>query len=581
MRVIFILFFIGMLPFMAASQINDFWSFYDTLRSDYRIDGDMFELEQTSGFFDDAFMTPGHLSPFLSVDIFGTYGTKIHQFRPKNIRHVLSALPHIGFSYTFGLQGAQRLAFEYHQVFRGNWVLNVQIQNVKSLGYFRNMELGKTDFEATVSKKSDRYGISISGRTSKLMRSWSGGVIDSSLLEVYTPLTVPVYKSDCNSELKYFNVNASGYMALVDGERYQLGIAHKVDLNGENRVFDERDSLAGLYSSIYFDSTFTRDQYQIGRLKNLSSIYFGNKSLTYSLGLSSTYWNYRNMNIFRDTMELDIVHDFHYQKKHLQFLHEASLNTIGASQTWSMNNEIHYDQKRWSLSFVSLVGQKLPEIFQRFYSANNTNYSNTNLSLQNYTTHSAEASYRVGYFHLSAMYLLQSNNGIYVYDKSISNWSNQTALSSSIIHQLILKSNFTRQNLRWQQKYILSPSSLDKFIVPVHHLQGSIMSSLGLFKAKKLKVTFGLSYRVNSKTNVIPIIENVGIYDILNVSEETIQNSLFNMALLLGMEIETFRFYLKFSNVGYFWNSNTWQYIQGIYLPEPTFRVGLTWDFWN
>lgn len=581
MRVIFILFFIGMLPLMAVSQINDFCSSYDSLRSDYRIDGDMFELEQTSGFFDAAFMTPGQSSPFLSVAIFGSYGSKIHQFRPKHIRYFVSALPHIGFSYTFGLQGAQRLAFEYHQVFKGNWVLNAQISNVKSLGYFRNMELGKTDFEATVSKKSDRYGISITGRTSKLSRSWSGGVIDSSLLEVFAPLTVPVYKSDCNSELKYFYTEASGYMTLIDSERYKLGIAHKVNLNGENRVFTERDSLAGLYSAIYFDSTFTRDQYQIGRLENLSSIYFDNEYLTYSLGLSSTYWNYRNMNLFRDTMELNMVHDFHYQKKQLLFLHEASLNTIGASQTWSMNNEIHYDQKQWSFSITSVIGQKLPEIFQRFYSANNTSYSNTNLSLQDYTAHSAEVCYRAGSYDLSASYLLQSNNGIYFYDKSISNWSNQTALSSSIIQQLFLKSNFTRQNLRWQQKYILSFSSLEKFIMPVHQLQGSIMTSLGLFKAKKLKVTFGLSYRLNSKTNVIPIIENVGIYDLLNVSDETIQNPIFNMGAMLGMEIETFRFYLKFSNMGYFWNSNTWQYIQGVYLPESTLRVGLTWDFWN
>ncbi|MBL6667081.1 MAG: hypothetical protein ISP69_00245 [Crocinitomicaceae bacterium] len=581
MRVIFILFFLAMLPLTAASQINDFSSSYDSLRSDYRIDGDMFELEQSSRFFDAAFMTPGQSSPFFSAAVFGTYGSKIHQFRTKDIRHVVSALPHIGFSYTFGMQGAQRLVFEYHQVFKGDWVLNTRISNIKSIGYFRNMELGKTDFEATVSKKSDRYGISFTGRTSKLTRAWSGGVIDSSLLEVFAPLTVPVYKSECNSELKYFDLEASGYITWIDNEKYKLGVAHKINVNGENRVFNERDSLAGLYSSIYFDSTSTRDQYQIGRLENLSSIYFDNEHLTYSLGLSSTYWNYRNMNLFRDTMELNVVHDFHYRKKQLLFLHEASLNTIGASQTWSMQNELHYNQKKWSFSLASRIGQKLPALFQRFYSANNTYYSNTNLSLQDYTAHSAEVSYKAGSYDMSAIYLVESNKGIYFFDRSISNWSNQTAFSSSIIQQLYLKSNFTRQKLRWQQQYILTLSNLKKFIVPVHQLQGSIMTRLGLFKAKKLKVTFGLSYSLNSKTNVIPIIENVGVYDLLNVSDETIQNPLFTMGAMLGMEIETFRFYVKFSNMGYFWNSSTWQYLQGIYLPESTVRVGLTWDFWN
>ena len=581
MRVIFILFFLSMLPLMAVSQINDFCSSYDSLRSDYRIDGDMFELEQTSGFFDAAFMTPGQSSPFLSAAVFGTYGSKIHQFRTKNIQHLVSPLPHIGFSYTFGMQGAQRLAFEYHQVFKGDWVLNTKISNVKSIGYFRNMELGKTDFEATVSKKSNRYGISLTGRTSKLTRAWSGGVIDPSLLQVYAPLTLPVYKSECNSELKYFDVQASGYFICIDSEKYKLGVAHKVNVNGENRVFDERDSLAGLYSSIYFDSISTRDQYQIGRLANISSIYYDSENLTYSLGLSSTYWNYRNMTLFRDTTELNIIHDFHYRKKQLLFLHEASLNTIGASQMWSINNELHYDQKQWSFSLVSRIGQKLPALFQRFYSANNTYYSNTDLRLQYYSVHSAEVSYKAGSYDLNALYQLQSNKGIYFFDKSISNWSNQTALSSNIIQQLFLRSNLIRQKLRWQQQYILTLSNLKKFIIPVHQLQGSIMTSLGLFKAKKLKVTLGLSYSLNSKTNVIPVIENVGVYDLLNVSDETIQNPIFNMGAMLGMEIETFRFYVKFSNMGYFWNSSTWQYIQGIYLPESTLRVGLTWDFWN
>ena len=111
MRVIFILFFLAALPLKVIAQINDFWAPYDSLRSDYRIDGDMFELEQSSQFFYASFIIPGQSSPFLSTAVFGTYGSKIHQFRKKDISHIVSPLPHIGFSYTFGMQGAQRLGF--------------------------------------------------------------------------------------------------------------------------------------------------------------------------------------------------------------------------------------------------------------------------------------------------------------------------------------------------------------------------------------------------------------------------------------------------------------------------------------
>ena len=580
MKALIVLLFLGA-SFLGDTQNNLLNVQYDSLRSDYRIDGDFFALENATHFFDAAFINIDHSSPYLSTSAYTTYGSKIHQFRRQSIKRVVSPLPHVGFGYTFGLQGAQRLVFEYQQAFKGDWILNTKISNVKSLGYFRNMELSKTDILATVSKMSERFGISLTGRTSKLLRTWSGGVIDASLLEVFAPLTVPVNKSDCNSELRYFDIEASGFLTIIDNERFKIGISNALNVNGENRLFDERDTLAGLYSSIYFDSLASRDQYQIGRLENNSAFFFKNDFVDYSFGLAPTYWNYRNMNLYRDTFELDFLHDFQYRRNRMEFRHEASLNTIGASKSWSSKNELFYHQKTWSFALQSEVGQELPELYQRFYSANNTFYDNTNMNRQSFTSHSIETVYAKDDFELTGGYQLQTNDGIYFYDKTISNWSNETALSSSIIQRLYLKSSIKIQKFIWKQEYQLTNSSLKKYIVPLHQLNGSIMTRLGLFKAKKLKVTFGLSYRLNSKTNVIPIIENIGIYDLLNASDDNLQNPIFTMGAMLGMEIETFRFFVKFSNMGYLWNSPTWQYIQGIYLPETTLRVGLTWDFWN
>ena len=59
-------------------------------------------------------------------------------------------------------------------------------------------------------------------------------------------------------------------------------------------------------------------------------------------------------------------------------------------------------------------------------------YSNTNLSLQDYTAYSAEVSYKAGSYDMSAIYLVESNKGIYFFDRSISNWSNQ--IGSTILN---------------------------------------------------------------------------------------------------------------------------------------------------
>ena len=92
---------------------------------------------------------------------------------------------------------------------------------------------------------------------------------------------------------------------------------------------------------------------------------------------------------------------------------------------------------------------------------------------------------------------------------------------------------------------------------------------------------FGLNYSFNSQTNIISIVENMGVFDLLNSNPNDVQNGLFNLGAYTSLDIETFRFFLKVNNIGYLWNDLQWNYIQGIYLPEVTVRIGITWDFWN
>ena len=581
MRVLFILFFLSVLPLTIVSQINLFSASYDSLHSHDRIDGSIYDLELSSRFFDVAFILPGQVDPFLTLKTLMPYGSKIHQFNRTESDKIVSARPHVGFSYIFGTQGAQRLGFEYHQVFKGDWVLNSAISNVKSAGYFRNTAYGNTDISFSLTKKRDSYGFSLIGRTSKITRQWSGGVIDSSLLESFAPLLVPVYKSNCSSALKYFETEASGYIRLLEKDKSSFGFLNVLTVNGENRLFTEVDTLQGLYSAIYYDSVSTNDQYQRSTVTNTSAIYFKNEFLSYSGGLGASFWNYRNGSLYRDTFEMDITQRLEFSKRKLSLSHEASFNLVGAAQTWGIRNHLKYRFKKYVIEWNSTFGQKLPEMYQRFYSANNVFYSNANQSLESYTRNTLDFGYTFKQLKLNLGYLLQINAGVYFYDPLLLNWSNETSLSSNISQQTYLNSIYSYKRLVWNQSYRFTLSNTERTILPKHQLHGSFLTSLGLFKAKKLQLTFGLSYCLTSKTNIIPLLENVGVFDLLNVSEQNNQSAIFTMGAIIAMEIETFRFFVKLSNIGYLWNSTAWQYIDGIYLPEAAVRVGLTWDFWN
>ena len=104
---------------------------------------------------------------------------------------------------------------------------------------------------------------------------------------------------------------------------------------------------------------------------------------------------------------------------------------------------------------------------------------------------------------------------------------------------------------------------------------------MGLFKDKKMEVILGLNYSLNSKTHTISVVENMGVYNLTNINTDEFQNGLFNVGAYTSIEIETFRFFLKVNNLGYLWNDVRWSYVDGLYLPEITVRLGVTWDFWN
>jgi hypothetical protein len=189
--------------------------------------------------------------------------------------------------------------------------------------------------------------------------------------------------------------------------------------------------------------------------------------------------------------------------------------------------------------------------------------------------------YSTGVFWGSFVYQLGLNRGVYYFDSDLLNWDNSSFLSDNSIHQMRLECGYEKGKMNIRQDYCFTAVNENWLIIPQHFLSGSFDYRMHLFKQKKMEVTLGMNYTLSSKSNVIPVIENIGVYDLLNVDINNVRNGLFNLGAYASIEIETFRFFLKVNNLGYLWNDLQWNYIEGIYLPELTVRVGITWDFWN
>jgi len=580
MRIFLLLFSIGV-ALSVKSQIGFSPYAVDSLKSNYRTMGNVRDLNLASSKFDQSFIRTSGNQFFLDRNYLSSNGSQINFFQFNNVIQQVSGLPHIGFGYVFGSQGAQDLSFSYAQVLPKNWVINTNILTSKLDGFFRNTSFSESHYRISLSKQTDKFGLLFHGGIDKMEREWSGGVIDASLLESFAPLFIPVLKENCNSSLKSFHSSIGMYFNLWKDNKTLLRFINESSIYGLNRLFSETDTLNGIYANTYFDTLNSSDQYQHSTLDHFSGLRWQNNKLTYTGGAKAIYWNYRNMGLYRDTLEFNLEHALKYQFKSFKLQHRGSYNLIGSFNQWNLSQSLSYQSGRFFYFLKNRISQRAPQVFQRFYSSNNTRYNNSAVDLESTFSHDIGIDYVSSSFCASFVYELGINRGIYYFDTDLLNWENTSVLSDNSIHQMKLECGYEKGKMNIRQEYRFTSANQNWLLIPQHFLGGSFDYRMHLFKQKKMEVTLGMNYTLSSKSNVIPVIENIGIYDVLNVDINNIQNGIFNIGAYLSIDIETFRFFLKVNNLGYLWNDLQWNYIEGIYLPEITVRAGITWDFWN
>ena len=580
MRIFLLLFSIGVV-LSVKSQIGFSSYAVDSLKSNYRTMGSVRDLNTATSKFDQSFIRSSGNQFFLDRNYLSSNGSQINGFKFNNVVQQVSGLPHIGFGYVFGSQGAQDLLFSYAQVLPKNWVINTRILTSKLEGFFRNTFFSESHYGISLSKQSDKFGLLFNGGTYKMDREWSGGVIDASLLESFAPQFIPVRKENCNSSLKSFYSSLGTYFRLWEQKGSLFKFVNETHVHGLNRLFSESDTLNGIYANTYFDTLTSSDQYQNSTLDHISGFRFQNNKLSYTAGAKAIYWNYRNMGLYRDTLELNLEQNLQYEMNSFKFNHRGSYNMIGAFNQWDLSQSLYYHSGRFSYFLKNKVAQRAPQVFQRFYSSNNTRYNNLEVDLESTLSQDIGIDYNYGGLCASFVYQLGLNRGVYYFDSDLLNWNNNSYLSDNSLHQMRLECSYEKGKMNITQEYRFTSVNQNLLIIPQHFLGGSFDYRMHLFKQKKMEVTLGMNYTFSSKSNVIPVIENMGVYDFLNVDINSVRKGLFNLGAYASIDIETFRFFLKLNNLGYLWNDLQWNYIEGIYLPELAIRVGITWDFWT
>ena len=576
-----LLFFLA--PVVVFAQQHIFAIKTDTLTYDYRTGGkeiDSLDWYHTGQFY----VTPG--GPW--NNIFGINGTDYASFLkhfsqqqvvPTALKSYFTALPHLGFSYSFGGKGIQYLNAEYQQSFKKNTNLSVQYKR-NSTGsqapFLRNAFFSNESLQFLVHHQGKKYKQLLEFDYLKSNRNLSGGITTDTLIQVYGLEFTPVYKKNAASSYKYYSISSQHVYGFKQDSVLNHGLIYKNQLKIQNRVYTESDSLAGIYSVIHIDSLKTRDQFQLARINNSFGYFFKSKKIAIDALLQHGYWRFQNLGTNRDTNEVEFQCNIATKVRNWTLSNSFNYGIVGIVGQWSDAFNGNLTRGKWKHSIQGFVGKELPTIFQRAYFANTSGWKLQTFGLQGKKAIDYQLQWQSKLdLTLIASYRSYANTYFYLN----SNWRNDTLNSIQSIH-LTIRSNLNWRSWTWQPQICINSITKSMNYLPLFDLRSKLFFNKKLFKAQKLNYILGVDLKYQANYALMSYNSSLDLW-VLPSSNQT-HKSFLGVDFFTGFQIDVFRFYLKIENMDYWWNKSQSNLIQQGFPITPAFiRLGFTWDFFN
>lgn len=578
----FLLFFILFFPFVGTSQYN--WLFLkpDTLTIKHRTGGS--EIDSLDWYHAAEFtLTPGGSwrSPFGkngdNYTSFPTYFTT--PFQPLNpLKSQFTALPHLGFMYSFGSSGLQYVNASYQQTFKNNTHLHFSYEKnaTSSLkSFIRNSNFSNDEIRALIDHQGKKYENLVYVHFTKSMRSLSGGIKTDSLIEDFGIEFSPVFKSNANSLQKNLIAGSQHAFNFSGDSLVKHGFVYKNKWTIENRVYNESDTLFGIYDRVNIDSNLTRDQFQLAKINNSGGYFLKSKVIKLEALLQHSYWKFQNLGTNRDTNEVEFHTNLAFQWKGIQFTNELKINLLGALGEWNNLLRAQMNLTNWQFAGILSTGAQLPAPFQRAYFANNYNWKLVNYQNQRFTNIQGEIKHHSPWDLTAKIAYSNLQNTYFFMD---STWRNDAFSNIQILTATL------RGTLHWKSWYLqpsvgFTSSNSNFDYVPKLDLRARAFFNKKLFKAKKLDFILGADVRYRSNYRLAQYEAGLDVYRFGNTNAMNQMN--LEVDVFTGIQIDQFRFYLKLENLDYFWNPRTNLQQLGFPVPPNVIRLGLTWDFFN
>jgi hypothetical protein len=552
----------------------------DTVKSFHRSGGLLDTISNSTQAFQSAFfISPSStiLSPF---QLYTANGSTLNALKVKEIPLLFSALPHLGFSYAFGAQGAQRLKVDFQEAFKHGILVNLNFDKSKGSGFLRNDDFSFQQFNARMLRTGERYSADLQTGKEVVSRSWSNGLISPVPILGIDLNLQSVQKQNAHSDQLLSSVRLQHRLDFNQDSINGFGLLARHEFYESKRDYQEFDSLALLYQNVFWDVDSTQDRFRERSLTNEAGIFLDKNRMNLQSVVSYRIRNWHDNLLYHDTTELWWRNDFSFHASKFQLVHRDAINVLGASKGFTSFSKFILPFSFLDLHVEHQINSTLPELMQRNYLSNNVQYQlNT---VENQWNHSilVSAVKKIGSIQLEAAYQALQFRKVYVFDAVAGNWRNDQIASEGNGQSLRFSASWTYKGLQIKPAYRWVHFSTGLNFQPQHQSSLHVHWKGGVFKAKKLRMLFATDVQYLSSFQQMLFIPQMGVFDLLQ-SNSTIVDGFLNLSFTTALEVETFRFFIRVDNIGSFWIPPTTAFVSNYAFPSMQIKIGLTWDFWN
>jgi len=555
---------------------------FDTLTYNARMNGSIDSIDISTADYGTTFDGGvSLLSPFgLSTGfLFENYTSPTFQPKVSWGRMQFSALPHLGFSYSFGGQGAQFLKAEYQQAFSDSLNLNLKYNRRSGVGSLRNAIFSRNNVQGQLQKLGKFYSFKLKGNYFSANTSHSGGLLEiDSKIESLGLEFITVRKGNASSINKIGDLELENFFdVLKDNNKIAVGLYSRHTYGIQNRVYiEESDTLNQLYPAINIDTIRTRDQFNIASISNGIGLFFFTKKLSGDIALNHRYYDYQNLSAHSYINEYNVTSQVSARIKKIEVVNDLHLNLLGAFNEFSEKLKVNSELGKFNFQIMLSLENRASLITQRNFFGNAAVYNNASSELQRLKRVKSQLSYEFSesinvtvfgdYNQVSSRYTYNYNQGQWNYDNVPVAFS-RIGVSSKL--------NFGIFNIHPR---IIFSQDASKYL-PSFQGVARVFIKGRLFEAKKLEALLGFDFNYLNSYKLKSYIPYMDTYDWTNVT--SFSNEGYNTSAFVSLGISEFRFFFRYENFSYLWSEKKNTVIENYTIPEARMRIGITWDFFN